>query len=136
MNFKKQRKKRIDIADSGALSDLAFLLIVFFIVIAVFNANKGFMLSLPRKNSSKILNVNDIVKVTLTEDNRLTYKDNAVTNEQLKEIVKERQQLRPNLTFLLKVHPEAKYQFVVNVLDLIRELGVDNFSFSMLKERD
>ena len=134
MNIKRKRKKIINIADSGALSDLAFLLIIFFIVIAVFNVNKGFLLGLPQKGSTKIVNVEDIIKVILTKDNKLIYNDHNVKLNEIEKIVKERLEVKPNMTFLLKINPEARYQDVVNVVDSILTLNVDNFSFSMIEE--
>ena len=43
------RRNIEDSSSSGALNDLSFLLIIFFIVIAGFNVNKGFLLNLPSK---------------------------------------------------------------------------------------
>ena len=134
MNIKRKRKKLLNIADSGALSDLAFLLIIFFIIIAVFNVNKGFLLGLPQKGSTKIVNIEDIIKVILTKDNNLIYNDHDIKLEELEKLVKERINVRPNMTFLLKISPEAKYQNVVSVVDSILSLNVDNFSFSMIEE--
>ena len=134
MNIKRKRKKILNIADSGALSDLAFLLIIFFIVIAVFNVNKGFLLGLPQKGSTKIVNVEDIIKVILTKDNELVYNDHNIKLNEIEKIVKERLEVRPNMTFLLKINPETKYQDVVTVVDSILNLNVDNFSFSMIEE--
>ena len=41
------RRNLEDAGSSGPLNDLSFLLIIFFIVIAGFNVNKGFLLNLP-----------------------------------------------------------------------------------------
>ncbi len=130
----KKKKKRIDIADSGALSDLAFLLIIFFIVIAVFNVNKGFMLGLPKKNSTKVVNINDIVKVRLENSGSLTVQGDDVSIEVLEEDIKSLLDSSPNLTFLLKIESEVPYQRVVEIIEIVRKLEVDNFSFSMVKE--
>lgn len=129
--MKRKKKKRIDIADSGALSDLAFLLIIFFIVIAVFNVNKGFMLGLPKKNSTKVVNVNDIVKVSLRNDGKLFVDDQEVEIDEIEEDIEVLLDSSPNLTFLLKIEPEVPYQLVVQVIEIVRKLEVDNFSFSM-----
>jgi len=131
MRIQRKRKKRIDIAESGALSDLAFLLIIFFIVIAVFNVNTGFLLGLPRKNSTKILNVEDIVKINLRRDGVLVHEGTSVTLGDLEEIVSERLILRPNMTLLLTVSPDVAYQQVVEVVDFVRKKQVENFSFRM-----
>lgn len=134
MKVKIKKRDQINIADSGALSDLAFLLIIFFIVIAVFNINKGFMLGLPQKQSTKVVNVKDIIKVTLTENNELMFEDAVISLDDVKTLVEERLKVRPNMTFLLKIHPEATYQEVVSVVTVVQKMDVDNFSFSMLEE--
>ncbi|MBN2545157.1 MAG: biopolymer transporter ExbD [Spirochaetes bacterium] len=113
---------------------MAFLLIVFFIVIAVFNINKGFILGLPQKGSTKIVNVEEIIKVSLDENNDLLYKDRKLTLDELKILVSDRLEIRPNMTFLLKIKPETAYQNVVNIVDMVRELDVENFSFAMIEE--
>jgi biopolymer transport protein ExbD len=131
MKIKRKSRKGFSFAESGTLSDLAFLLIIFFMVIAVFNINEGFILGLPQKDSVKIVNVGDIIRVTLDRDNQLFYKDNRYSLTEIENLTKECLDVRPNLTFLLKVHPEARYQDVVNVVNTIRKLDVDNFSFSL-----
>ncbi|MBN2616986.1 MAG: biopolymer transporter ExbD [Spirochaetales bacterium] len=129
----RKKRKRIDIADSGALSDLAFLLIIFFIVIAVFNVNKGFMLGLPKKNSTKIVNTLDIVKVKLENSGVLKIDDNPISVKELEDEISNLLNERPNLTFLLKIEPDVDYQSVVNVIEIVRKLEVENFSFSMIE---
>lgn len=131
MHITTKRKKRIDVAESGVLSDIAFLLIIFFIVIAVFNVNTGFILGLPRKNSSKIVNVEDIVKARLEQDGSLLYENRRITLDFLENTVVERLKLRPNMTFLLTIHPDTPYQYVVDIVNLVRKDQVENFSFRM-----
>ena len=127
----KRKNRNINIADSGALSDLAFLLIIFFIVIAVFNINHGFILNLPKKNSTRIVNTDDIFKVYLEDDGRILAGSEEVTVEELENRVKENLDYQPNMTLLLKIDPEVKYQHVVDIVQIIRNLDVENFSFTM-----
>jgi len=134
MKINISRRKGIDISDSGSLSDLAFLLIIFFIVIAMFNINKGFILSLPQKNSTKILNVKDILRINLNEKGEIFFKENVVPIEEVEREIKDILTVNPNLTVLLRIHPDVNYQRVVNVVEAVRKLNVENFSFSMLKE--
>ncbi len=131
MKIARKRRNRIDIAESGALSDLAFLLIVFFIVIAVFNINKGFLLEMPKKDSHKIVSSDDIVRVSLDEDGTPFIKEKKVTIDELEKMVKDVRAIRPNMTFMLDIHPQARYQKVVEIVELVRTLEVDNFSFAM-----
>ena len=103
MNIVRKKKPPVDIANSGSLSDLAFLLIVFFIVIAVFNINSGFLLGLPRKDSTKLVNIEEVVKVVLGRDGSLTREGEPVTMEELRTLVIETRRSRPNMTFLLRI---------------------------------
>jgi biopolymer transport protein ExbD len=133
MQIKTKRKKRIDIAESGALSDLAFLLIIFFIVIAVFTVNTGFILGLPRKDSTKIVNVEDLIKITLLEDGTLEEAGRPLSLSELDSLVTQRLSVRPNMTLLLRIHPDVPYQEVVDLIEFVREKDVDNFSFRMME---
>ncbi len=131
MKVRIRRRKAIDATESGALSDLAFLLIIFFIVIAVFNINKGFILGLPKKDSTKLINIEEIMKVQLTASNQLEYEGRILSLDEVEKAALEIVRLKPNMTFLLKVDPESGYQNVIDVVDVVRKLKIDNFSFSM-----
>jgi biopolymer transport protein ExbD len=131
MQIKTTRKKRIDIAESGALSDLAFLLIIFFIVIAVFTVNTGFIIGLPRKDSTTIVNTEDLIKISLLEDGTVEYQEQRISAEDLGALVRQRLSVRLNMTLLLQVHPEAAYQEVVRLIEFVRKKEVENFSFRM-----
>ena len=133
MKIKTRKKRNIDIAESGALSDLAFLLIIFFIVIAVFNINNGFILGLPQKNSIRIVNTQDIIKINLEANGTVLINKDPVTIPVMEEKISANLQHHPNMTVLLKIHPEVSYQSVVSIIEIVRKLEVDNFSFTMTK---
>ncbi len=131
-------KKRtfFDASESATLSDLGFLLIIYFIVIAGFNINQGFMLNLPQKNSTKIVNVEDVFKVHLNNSSEILFDKKVININDLQQQINNRIKVRPNMTLLLKIYPEVPYQKVVDIINLARELKVDNFSFSMVKENE
>jgi biopolymer transport protein ExbD len=130
----KNKIKSINIGESGALSDLAFLLIIFFIVTAVFTVNQGFMLGLPQKKSTRIVNINEIIKTILKSDNTLEYMDRQISLNDLEKILSGKLMEKPKTTLLLKINPEAEYQSVVNILNIVKKLDIANFSFNMSKD--
>lgn len=134
MKIIRKKKHIIDISESGALSDLAFILIIFFIVIAVFNVHKGFLIDLPKKGSKKYVHIDELIKVYINQNNLVIYKNKKIEQEKLEEIVNATLKVYPNMTFLLRIHPKAKYQSVVSVVDKIRKLKVENFSFKMARK--
>lgn len=134
MKIKRKGKRNADISESGTLSDLAFLLIVFFIVIAVFNINKGFVLGLPKKGSSKIVKTTNILNFSMDQQGK-TYLDQKVIKlKEMQAVIEDNLREKPNMTVLLDIHPEVRYQEVVHVIEIIRRLQVENFSFKLLEE--
>ena len=120
-----------DSSSSGALNDLSFLLIIFFIVIAGFNVNKGFLLNLPVKDKPRIVKTDDLMKCRLTPDGSIFVDDKSLSLEELRTDVSEKKAEWPNMTFLLMISPETEYQHVVDIIYEIKQLKIENFSFRM-----
>lgn len=135
MKIKREKRvKGINISNSGALSDLAFLLIIFFIVTAVFKVNQGFLLGLPSKDSVKIVNAEEIVKVKLTSENKIDYRGQLLSINELEKVISDKIKIKEKTTLLLKIDPKAKYQNVIDILNIVKKFEIENFSFSMIKE--
>ncbi len=125
------RRNVEDSSSSGALNDLSFLLIIFFIVIAGFNVNKGFLLNLPSKEKPIVVNTNDILKCELDQNGALFLDGKNIKMEELSQKISAKLKAQPNMTFLLTINPETHYQNVIDVVAAIRKLKVENFSFRM-----
>lgn len=120
-----------DSSSSGALNDLSFLLIIFFIVIAGFNVNKGFLLNLPVKDKPRIVKTDDLMKCRLTADGNILVDNRQLTLEELQTSIQEKKAEWPNMTFLLLIDSETEYQKVVDIIYEIKQQKVENFSFRM-----
>ena len=120
-----------DSSSSGALNDLSFLLIIFFIVIAGFNVNKGFLLNLPVKDKPRIVKTDDLMKCRLMADGSIMVDNKSLTLEELRTEISEKKAEWPNMTFLLLIAPDTEYQHVVDIIYEIKQLQVENFSFRM-----
>ncbi len=120
-----------DPGESGTLNDLSFLLIVFFIVIAGFNVNKGFLINLPDASRPRLVQNQDLVRLGLSAAGELTLAGNRITAEGLRESITAKKAEYPNMTVLLLVNPDSPWQAVVDVIHEIRRAGVENFSFRM-----
>lgn len=129
------RQNISDAGSSGSLNDLSFLLIIFFIVIAGFNVNKGFLLNLPSREKPVIVNTQDILKCSLDAEGGLTLEGKRIEMEELAEKIREKQTLWPNMTFLLTIAPQTPYQKFVDVISRVRKLKIENFSFRMEEGR-
>lgn len=130
----KQRRKPEDPGDSGSLNDLSFLLIIFFLVIAGFNINKGFLLHIPEKTKPRIVQTEDLFKCELLSDGSIFFDNSIQSKEKLILAIMDKITEQPNLTFFLVIDAETPYQSVIDIIQIVRETKIDNFSFKMKEE--
>jgi biopolymer transport protein ExbD len=128
----KRRRRAFD--DSSALSDLAFLLIIYFIIIAGFNVNKGFLMNLPAKDSTRLILKEDLLRFELAETGALFYQGSETDPSSAAALIREGIALRPNLAVVLAVSPQCPWQQVVAFVELAQSLNADSFSFTMKKD--
>jgi biopolymer transport protein ExbD len=120
--------------DSSASSDVAFLLIIYFIVIAGFNINKGFLMNLPAKDSSRMILRDDLLRFELNAEGEVIYQD------QIRDLAFAAGEIRsaaaanPNTAIILTIDPQSPWQNVVSFVELAQDLKIESFSFAMKKD--
>ncbi len=127
----RKRREPDDPSNSGSLNDLSFLLIIFFIVIAGFNVNKGFLLTLPDREKARVVRTQELMKCSVSATGAISMDGAEVDVPTLRLRSSERLSEYPNMTFLLEVHPDAPYGSVISVIHEVRALKIENFSFRM-----
>jgi biopolymer transport protein ExbD len=127
-----KRKKKEELPANGVLSDLAFLLIIYFIVISGFNVNKGFLMNLPAKDSARLLPKEDILRYELNESGDIIFSDRTISVGRAARDIAAAIKQRPNLAVLLTVAPNAPWKNVVAFIELAENLKVESFSFKMM----
>jgi biopolymer transport protein ExbD len=129
--MKIRRRKKKGPEDSSASSDIAFLLIIYFIVIAGFNVNRGFLLNLPARDSTRLIQKEDLLRYYLNGGGDI------VREGKVQDLAEARAEIgsaisgRPNLALLLTVDPRTPWQKVVSFVELAQDLEVESFSFVM-----
>jgi biopolymer transport protein ExbD len=130
-----KRRRRRGFADSSASSDIAFLLIIYFIVIAGFNINKGFLMNLPARDSTRFIQREDLLRFTLDNTGAIIHDGGALDIKAAEQLIRSAQAANPNIAVILNIDPLAQWQRVVSFVELAQDLRIDSFSFSMQKER-
>lgn len=129
-----KRRTRQGFADSSAASDLAFLLIIYFIVIAGFNINKGFLMNLPARDSTRFILREDLLRFYMDESGTIIHDGAAIDIPTAETLIRSAQRLNPNIAVILNINPQASWQRVVSFVELAQDLQIDSFSFSMRRE--
>jgi biopolymer transport protein ExbD len=127
-------KKRKGFDESSASSDIAFLLIIYFIVIAGFNINKGFLMNLPAKDSTRLILKEDLLRFELDGSGRILYRGAVLSAAEAEGAIRPAVGGNPNIAVLLTVSPGAPWQEVVSFVEMAQKLSVDSFSFTIKKD--
>lgn len=134
MRIRRGGRAFADPSDSGALNDLAFLLIIYFIVIAGFQVHQGFLLSLPEKGAATWVKKDAILRVRLDAEGAAWIGEERLELGDLEKRMARSVAARPDLTVRLDIAPDAPYQAVVDAVGSVQAAKAENFSFGMEAE--
>ncbi|MCL2175231.1 MAG: biopolymer transporter ExbD [Treponema sp.] len=132
--MKIKRLKKIGFLETCAASDLAFLLIIYFLVIAGFNINKGFLMNLPAKDSTRMIFREDLLRFEMNNEGAVLHEDNIINIPQARTMISSAKAENPEIAVILTIDKEARWQNVVYFVELAQDLNIEAFSFSMKKE--
>jgi biopolymer transport protein ExbD len=126
-----RRKKRAGFNDSSASSDSAFLLIIYFIVIAGFNINKGFLLNLPARDSTRLVRRENLLRFELDGTGNIVADGRIISPQETWQRISGGISQNPDLAVMLQISPDTPWQYVVSFVEMAQSLRVEAFSFSM-----
>jgi len=129
MKIKKLRRGIFQ--ETAASSDLAFLLIIYFLVMAGFNVSEGFLMNLPAKDSTRLILKEDLLRFEIDSEGDLFYEGARVNIPWAEKEIRSAVASHPNLALVLMIDPAAPWQEVVSFVELAQKLQVDAFSFNM-----
>ena len=130
--MKKKKKGMIGELTMSSTSDVAFLLLIFFIVTTIFAAEQGLTLVLPgkQKNDEQAIKVKEsnIATIFVQADNSITLNKQPIVINHIQKAIEDRILGNPKLVVVLKIHPEADYGYMVACLDELRLANANNVS--------
>ena len=116
------------------MADIAFLLIIFFLVTTTMNQDKGLSLHLPKVGETKQVKTKNILNVWINDQDRIAFfeseKLTPVPLEQLHERVEGRLADNEKLIVSLKAERGASYRMFVDVLDELKIAGAKRISIA------
>ena len=112
------------------MADIAFLLLVFFLVTTTISMDKGISLVLPSEGNELEVNRKNIVNILMNESGKVLLDDIPTKMNSIKDIVVRRLSGNPNLIFSVQTHPRTKYQDYLRVLDQLKEAKATKISIA------
>jgi biopolymer transport protein ExbD len=123
MIMKSRRKRMITGIELVSTSDVAFLLLIFFIVSTAFVLDMGLPLLLPAKESAQqVLRIrqSNVATLKVHADNSLTLDGKIIDVDHIKATIGQRLRAQPQLVIILETHPDANYGMMVACLDELK----------------
>jgi len=123
----------------SSTADIAFLLLIFFLVTTVFPKDKGLAIVLPEESSEVEVSQNNILHLIIQPTGIVDVKRGE--SQQIQQMRPEeveglwRQEVtgNPNLIAAVKTHPDASYEYMVDVLDALHAANAERISLQVLE---
>ena len=135
----KKRESRVSPEiPTASMADIAFLLIVFFLVTTTMNQDKGLSLHLPPVGETKEVQSKNILNVWINARDQLAFFENdqltPILFGQLQSEIKARMAENDKLIISVKTERGATYRTFVDVLDELKMAGATKISIANPEE--
>ena len=117
--IKKSRRPSQEI-NSSSMADIAFLLLVFFLVTTTISMDKGISLVLPSEGNELEVNKKNIINILVNESGKVLIDDTPILIKNMAKSVEQLIAKNPNLIFSVQTHPLTKYKIYIKVLDQLK----------------
>lgn len=130
---KRRKRASVDIPTSS-MADIAFLLIIFFLVTTTMHMDKGLGLVLPPMGSTKEVPKKNICHILINAAGEILLEDELIPFMALQPEVERRLSENKNLIVSLKADRETDYRVFIDVLDELKLSGAERISIASPEE--
>jgi biopolymer transport protein ExbD len=119
--------------DMTPMVDIAFLLLIFFMVTTVFRAPQAMEMRRPPKDTKVQVAESNVLVMLVDKDERMFWRYGEeplqpVLKDDLSRFFKEQLADKPDVTVLIKLHREAKYETMVDLMDELEFAKIEELS--------
>ena len=112
---------------TASMADVAFLLIIFFLVASFYSVTRGIQFSLPKHDETALTAEPEAATlIEIAANGALTVDNRSMPLDELRGYLATRLQRNPTKSVILQTSLEAPYQAMTDVFDELRLVGVQN----------
>ena len=126
----KPKRRDLQEINSSSMADIAFLLLVFFLVTTTISMDKGISLVLPADGNELEVNKKNIVNILVNESGKVLIDDQPILIKNMGKSIEKLIASNPNLIFSVQTHPLTKYQIYIKVLDQLKSAKASKISIA------
>ena len=127
--FKKKRRS-VDDINSSSMADIAFLLLVFFLVTTTISMDKGINIILPAEGEQKEIPKKNITNILIKESGKVLVDETPTRIKDIKNIVEKKISLNDKMIFSVQSHPKTKYKDYLKILDQLKMAKASRISIA------
>jgi biopolymer transport protein ExbD len=122
----KRRELPVEIP-TASMADVAFLLIIFFLVASFYSVTRGIQFSLPKHDDAALTAEPEAATlIEIASNGALTVDNRPMQLDQLRAYLEPRLQRNPTKSVIMQTSLDAQYQAMTDVFDELRQVGVRN----------
>lgn len=128
----RRSKRDMESSSWASMSDIAFLLIIFFMISSAFMFREGINLLLPDSSKSVTMKSSDLFFIKLKKDSTIEVEKRKIETTMLKEKLKEFISKIEDGAVIIQVEAQTEYSAVIDVIDSVRSSGAHKLSIKMI----
>ncbi len=114
---------------TASMADIAFLLIIFFMLTAVYSTNRGMEFAFPKDDPTQTnVQPQEAIHIKITGDGQYTVDRTPMTIQQLAGYIDQKMKQAPDKPVIIHALPDVPYYTMIDVFDVLRQLKVKNVS--------
>ena len=136
------KKKRVGIRiDMTPMVDVAFLLLIFFMVTTVFRRPLAMEINMPEPEAKVEVPQSNVMTIYVDADEAMFFKIGTsdlqpVTWPELEPTFRANAEANPNLIILVKISRQARYEPMVDMMDTLEDADMQRFSLIPMDPED
>ena len=126
----RERKARVGAIPEGGMADIAFLLLVFFLVTTTIDMDKGLGMVLPAEGEEMEINKKNILNCLINSTGNVLLGGEAVDIKNLARAVRQKIAQNDKLVISVKAHNASRYEDYVRVIDQLKQANATRISIA------
>ena len=129
MNFKRKQERGSSIS-TASTGDIAFLLLIFFMVTTIFRRETGLPVDLPRAEAGEKVKQEQVLNIFINRRGQISIDDKLIKTTDVSKMVGQRISGDPTLVIAFKADTATPYEDVSNVMEELKAVNALRVSFN------
>jgi biopolymer transport protein ExbD len=120
---------------TASMADIAFLLLIFFMVTTTFRAETGLKITIPQVEAAEKMPARNLVHIWIAKNGLVSIDDALVSTDRISDLMGRKRQINPDLIVSVKCDEATSYKLVEDILNEFVDASVLRIHLAARKVR-